>query len=401
MCYNPRQLGRKRKKKIGVLVELTREFGRGICKGITAFASEVGDTDPVFISPKNLSRRKYLKSFDGFIARVMTEEIAAALAATGKPVIDVYYDKPRDGFAIVKTNHARVGRIAAQHFIERKFQHFGFCGFSGGRFSTYCLIAYRRALRLAGHTCETYLPRNDVRYEFDAASLIAEILSPAPDAAALLKWIAAVPKPIAVFCPNDLRAWQLLQVCKDAGLDVPRDVAILGLDNDAIVCGFCQPMISSIDPDTPAIGRESARTLAEIISHPRMMKRPIIRQVNPIGVAERASTETYPLKPEWLSDALVFIHRHVADGISAEDVFRHLGLSHTIVSREFRRTLDTTVQKEIAKSRLDEARHLLKATSLSVNEIAVRAGFASNTYFLHSFSAAHGISPLEYRRRNS
>ena len=92
-------MGRKKKKRIGVLVELTREFGRGICKGITAFASEVGDIDPVFISPKNLSRRKYLKSFDGFIARVMTEEIAAALASTGKPVIDVYYDKPRDGFA--------------------------------------------------------------------------------------------------------------------------------------------------------------------------------------------------------------------------------------------------------------------------------------------------------------
>ena len=386
--------------KFGVLIELSREFGRELCKGITEFASQLGGFDPVFITPKSLKNRQALTSFDGFIARVMTDEIAKVLSKTGKPVVDVYYEKPHDGFAVVKTNHAKIGRIAAQHFLDRKFKDFAFCGFAGGRFSKYCLLAYRRALVSAGCTCNAYMPSENTRYEFDSSVLIAEKLNPAPDRKALLKWIKSLPKPIAVFCPNDLRAWQLLNVCKEYGVDVPREMAILGLDNDSIVCGFCRPMISSVDPDCVAIGREAARTLMEMIAKPHLAMKQIVRQVNPIGVVERASTEVYPLNPPWISDALVYIHKHVSDRLTADDVFKHLGLSHTIVSRTFRKVLKTTVQKEISDSRLETARHLLANTNLSAAKIAERAGFGSSSYFMRSFANEHGMTPLAWRKNS-
>ena len=131
--------------KIGVIVELTRAFGRDICAGITSYAQEHECLTPFFVDLKSLKEPRTLSRFDGFIARVMNDKIAKHLAASGKPVVDIYYEKPRPGFAVVKTNHNRLGRLAAEHFIERKFSNFGFCGFSGGRFSEYSRLAFRRA----------------------------------------------------------------------------------------------------------------------------------------------------------------------------------------------------------------------------------------------------------------
>ena len=385
--------------RVGVLVELTRAFGRDLCAGITAFAQEHERLAPFFVDLKSLKEPATLSKFDGFIARVMNDQIARRLSASGKPVIDVYYEKPREGFAVVKTNHARLGRLAAEHFIERKFSTFGFCGFSGGRFSDYCRQAFCRALSSRGHSCNCYEPTLSTRYEFDPSVLINERLNRAPDAKVLAGWVKKLQKPISVFCPNDLRAWQLLQVCKSCGIDVPHEVAILGLDNDVLVCGFSKPMISSIDPNTMEIGRVAMRTLMELIDNPRLARKPIVRQVNPAGVVERASTEVYPINPPWLSDALIFIRKHVQDRLTASEVYAHLNRSHTSVDAAFRRVLDKTVQQTIAAARTEKARHLLLTSDLPIIRIAGQCGFASQEYFSRSFSEENGIPPEAWRTK--
>ena len=386
--------------KIGVLVELTRASGRDLCAGITAYAQEHERLAPFFVDPKSLKEPSVLSKFDGFIARVMNDTIAKRLAASGKPVVDVYYEKPRPGFAVVKTNHAKLGSLAAGHFIDRRFSTFGFCGFSGGRFSDYSRQAFCRALSAEGHRCHCYEPPVQVRYDFDSSVLINERLNRAPDAKALTRWVKKLPKPIAVFCPNDLRAWQLLHVCLDCGIDVPHEVAILGLDNDVIVCGFSKPTISSIDPDTVEIGREAIRTLMEVINNPAVAKRQIVRQVDPKGIVERASTNVYPIDPPWLSDALIFIKNHVADRLSAFEVYAYLNRSHTAVDAAFRKVLNRTVQQTIAASRLEAACQLLLKSELPVMRIAEKCGFASQEYFSRSFSEEKGMPPEAWRRKN-
>ena len=387
------------RKRIGLLIELSREFGRDLCKGITEFAGERGDVDPVYLTPLELSQLRSPCSFDGFIARVMNDKLAEILACTGKPVVDVFYEKPHPGFAVVKTNHARVGSLAAEHFLSHRFTNFAFCGFADGRSSGYCLNGYRRALRKAGYDCAIYTPENNARYDFDSGALINEKLNRAPDAQALTNFLGALAKPVAVFCPNDLRAYQLIQLCHELKIEVPREVAILGLDNDPIVCGFSRPMISSIDPNSAEIGRVAAATLMEMIECKRPKIREIIRTVNPDKVITRASSETYPLNPPWLSDALIFINRHFHETMSAVDVCNYLGLSHTSVSDAFRRVLGTTVQKEIVALRLSRACRLLNTTELGAADIAKECGFASVTYFTKTFTDAMGLPPIAYRNR--
>ena len=383
--------------KIGLIVEITREFGRGLCRGVSELARESGTFNPFLIDTPKLKDSDQLREYDGFIARVMNDRIAQILARAKKPVVDVYYDRPRDGFAIVKTRHSRIGTLAAEHFIERKFKNFAYCGFAGGRFSAYCKAAFVRALSKYGAKCNSYTPFDKVRYDFNTQVLINEQLRPAPDASAVWKWLKRLVKPVAVFCPNDLRAWQLLQICKQHDVNVPREVAILGLDNDILVCGLANPMISSIDPDTEAIGRCAARTLLELIDNPSLAQKSIVRQVDPVGVVERASTEVFPLEPPWLSDALVFISRHISDNLTASDVYKYVGLSHTQIDKIFRAKLGTSVQNEIADMRLEKAQRLLLSTRRPLTEIAPLCGFSTPQYLIKSFTKKFHSPPATWR----
>ena len=399
MWYNS-TMTRKQTPKIGLLVEITREFGRGICRGISELARQTGAFSPYLLSASDIGKADVLRTYDGFVARVMNDRIAKALADARRPVVDIYYDKPRNGFAIVKTRHSRIGAIAAEHFLERRFKNFAFCGFAGGRFSDYCRAAFASSLAKRSVKCHAYKPDRRVRYDFNPQVLINERLQAAPDAKDVLRWLKKLPKPIGIFCPNDLRAWQILQICKQSEINVPREVAILGLDNDILVCGLANPMMSSIDPDTEAIGRCAAETLLEMIAHPSLANRRLVRQVAPVGVVERDSTAVYPIEPTWLSDALVFINRNIANNLTAADVYREIGLSHTQVDKMFKAKLGTSVQKEIAESRLERAKHLVETTRLPVLEIAPKCGFSTAQYLIRSFTKKFGVSPLAWRRRD-
>ena len=390
----------KKAPRIGILVEITREFGRGLCRGISEFALKSGAFSPYLISASDLGNAESLRTYDGFIARVMNDRIANALAATHRPVVDVYYDKLHKGFAIVKTRHSRIGTIAAEHFLARRFKNFAFCGFAGGRFSDYCRAAFAHSLAKRSIKCHTYEPNHRVRYDFNSQVLINERLQVAPDAKDILRWLKKLPKPVGVFCPNDLRAWQLLQICNQKGINVPREVAILGLDNDVLICGLANPMTSSIDPDTEAIGRCAAETLLEMIKNPSLADKGLVRQVDPVGVVERTSTEVYPIEPDWLSDALVFINKNISRNLTASDVYRETGLSHTQVDKMFRAKLGTSVQKEIAAMRLEHAKHLVETTRLPILEVAQMCGFSSSQYLIRTFTKKFGTPPAIWRSQS-
>ena len=398
-CGTMRAMQKERTYRIGLLVERTRAFGRELCEGIITYAQDRDDWELRFLNPTDLRRRDAGERHDGFIARVTSDRIAGLLSATGKPVVDLYYEKPRTGFAIVKTRHESIGCLAAEHFLDRRFKNFAYCPYGGGRTSLYCQMAFIRRLRRAGFGCTVYGGRADISYDFDDSNLINDSFAPPKDAKRLTGWLLSIPKPTAVFCPGDLRARQITDICRTAGINVPHEVAVLGLDNDLLICGSSRPMLSSIDPHSCEIGRVAAETLAEMIEH-GIPGKPIIRQIPPAGVVTRASSETAPVEPSWLADALVYIQRNAKRGISAADVFAALGRSHTIVSRAFRKTLGTTVQKEIAAARLDIARHLLSTTEKSVTRIAALSGFSSVAYFMQSFSAVFGMAPGAWRQKH-
>ena len=389
----------RRTYKVALLVERSRAFGREACEGVIAYAQEREDWELHFLDADDVLHRRIRQPVDGYIARVTTDAMAARLVKTGKPVVDLYYEKPRQGFAVVKTMHETVGRIAAEHFLDRRFVNFAYCPYGGGRTSRYCQTAFARRLRRNGFSCAVY-PGDGAKYEFGKADIISDTISAPRDARRLSKWLASLPKPVALFCPGDLRAWQVVTLCRAGGIAVPHEVAVLGLDNDMLICGTSRPMLSSIDPNTREIGRAAATTLAEMMER-GIPKKPVVRQIAPCGVVSRASTESFPVDPPWLSDALVFIMKNAHKGINASDVFAALGRSHTAVTRAFRKALGTSVVAMVAKARVDEACRLLRDTDLDIGRIASMSGYASVSYFMQAFKASKGTSPCAWRKSNA
>ena len=383
-------------KRIGIFVERQRAWGRQLCEGVASFAQERADWELTTLEREDLASRRLLAAFDGFIARVYDETVAKVFRRTGKPVADVSCEQtlPSPFIRGVLQDNRAIGILAARHFIEHRFTNFAFCGFDGKRFSDARRDTFTRCLRFNHFDCHAYRSPARAAAELDKSIASRERLVAGADNARLQAWLAKLPKPIAVFCANDLRAFHVLEACKSCGLKVPGDVAILGVDNDTLVCNFTSPPLSSIDPDAFSLGVSAAESLSAALEG-NAVTAP--RKIGPKSVVTRVSSEIYPLEPVWLSSALVFIRRNVNRHISATDVYAHLKLSHTAVNRAFRDRLGTTVQKEIRKAQLAEACHLLRDTALPLAEISRCTGFVTPQYFTNVFAAALKRSPSAFR----
>jgi len=335
-----------------------------------------------------------LSAYDAFIARIMTESDMRRLKATGKPTVDIFGKDEPSEFPCAEPDNGAIGRLAAEHFLSRRFSSFAYCGYEGIRYSDLRRKAFCRALDDAGFGCSVYASPPKSLDRFRLGIRKNETLGSDHDERQLSAWLRRLPIGTAVFCACDLKALQLQKAATACGRGVPEDLAILGVDDDPILCAFTSPQLSSINPNAFQVGQRAAALLDLLLKKRRV---PAFTRIQPRGISVRASTEVYPIEPRWLSDALVFIHRHVAKNLTASQVYRHLGLSHTTVDAAFRQKLGTTVQKSIAQARLEEARRLLLTTDLPMTKIASLSGFASAAYFTRAFTAAYGKSPSEYK----
>ena len=386
-------------KTIGILIERQRAYGRRLCQGVVRFAEERRDWSLRMIEFSQLDQALKRHDYDGFIARVMNNKIAQSLQKTSRPVVDVFFERPIPGFAAVDQNARLVGQMAARHFIEHKFSNFAFCGYNGRSYSDGRKAGFVRSLKLNHFDCSVYSTPPSALKDFEDSVVVREHFGLPGDARQLLKWLKALPKPVAVFCAHDMRAYQVCEICRANGIRVPTDVAILGVDNDELVCNFTNPPISSIDQNPLDIGYAAALSLQKTFENPGIV--PELVRVKPVKVVERGSTRVYPVSPPWLSDALVFIQANTTRKISAVDVYAHVGKSHTLVDNAFRNTLGTSVQKEISKTRLNEAKRLLESTAMSPSMVAKACGYSSLQYFSTSFSKAFGMSPSAFGDNSS
>lgn len=382
-------------KTIGIMVERLRTHARRMHEGIISYAKQHADLSLRLLEFSDIGNPRALSDCDGFIARIFNDSMASALLRTQKPVVDVYCEKTYPGILPVDENRQRVGILAARHFIEHRFARFAYCGLDGIAFSDGRRDAFVECLAKHHFKCLTYRTPASVLKNFEQSILRSDRIGLPPDARALSAWLKRLPKPIALFCAHDSRAYQVIQVCHACGISVPKDVAVLGVDDDELTCNYTAPTLSSINHNGAGIGYAAAMALDKMLKDPTLKLAPIT--VKPIGLTTRESSNTYPLEPSWLSDALVFIRTNINKNISAANVYDVVKRSHTVVDRVFREKLGSTVQKTVMRIRLEEAKHLIQNSTLPFSEIAIRAGFASAQHFCHSIAAEYGKSPTALR----
>lgn len=390
-------------KKIAILVERDRAYGRGVCEGIAAAAPREGDWVLEFISVAMLERSSGLHGFSGVIARVPDARVAKRLAMSGLPVVDVFcaHEYPAFGFGSVDGDQMAIGRLAAEHFLSRRFTSFAYCGYEGLAYSDIRRDAFTGLARERGFGCTVFKTPRQALATFTATVTRKEHVGLGTDAKELARWLRGLPEKTAVFCCQDTRAWQVVAVCREAGIPVPDRLAVLGVDNDPLVCSFTAPTLSSIDNAAHRVGETAVAVLSRMMRSEAARRDPPRIRVKPGGLYPRSSTETYALSPKWVSDTLVFISRNVANNLTASDVAAFTGHSYTTVENAFKRLLGSTVQREIVRSRIEEAKRLLSRTALPVETVARRSGFMTPQYFCRIFKSSVGMTAENYRRRSS
>ena len=380
-------------------MERSTVFGRNLLRGFAEIAGNRPEWDLSLLDPRSTAAAAAgANRFEAWVCRIPDDRAASALARTRRPVVDLAAPHDQPSFATVATDAAAIGRLAAEHLLARRYPAFAFCGYPGIAFSDRRRDAYAASLAKSGFSPAEYRPPRTAIRRFGADYRLGDRLVETPDTAELRAWLHALPKPVAVFCCDDLRAAQLSRVCRAAGFSVPRDVAVLGVDDDPLQCLFASPRLSSIDSDSVEVGRAAARALAHMLDSPDAG--PPHVSVAPLGVAARASTDCWPGAPEWLSGVLAWISENAGANLSACDVFRRAGRSRTLVERVFRERVGSTVQGKIAEARIETAKRLLARTARPLADVARASGFSSAGYFSRSFAAATGLAPTAWREAN-
>lgn len=387
--------------RVGLSCEHIREWGREIYRGIAAYMGEGRHWSVTLLERGIIPTVAEQKGYDGFIWCVTTDCEARKLTAAGRPVVNLIEGRCYKGVVSVVGDAEATGRLAARFFLGRHFSRFAFCGWGGLPFSDNRERFFCDELRKSGHTVFSFLSKDhhvtpDVEYSFQDDKLVLP-----DDADAIAEWVLSLPKPIAVFCASDYRSWHLCEICSRLGISVPRDVAILGVDNDPVPALMTEPSLSSIDKNTYRNGYLAAKVLDELMSGERSLGNSDSVFIQPKGIVLRESTAVYPLEPSWLSEALSFIHDNVERMLTAADVVEHLSLSYTTVENIFHKRLGTTIQREIMAARIEVAEQLLLAGEMPLAEIARRSGFRNPQYFTNAFRAARKVAPGQWRCHRS
>ncbi len=205
----------------------------------------------------------------------------------------------------------------------------------------------------------------------------------------------ALPKPVAVMAAYDNRAMNVLTACSSSGLAVPHQVAVIGVDDDAILCDFSRPTLTSINTQQMKKGEIAAKELDRLMRRPHAPAKTVF--VPGADVIVRESTAPLAPSANLIDRALRFIEDNAFNGIRARDVATHLKVSRALVDRRFRECAAGTIREAIAKVRLAEVKRLLRETSMPIARITEQCGFADDNYAKRLFRKAEGMSMRSWR----
>ena len=381
--------------KVALLVESSRTYGRGILRGVAKYTHLRGQWS-CFVEERELHSGvpAWMKNWkgQGIIARIEDRPMAKVLLGLGRPVVDVLGNARFEGIPAFDTDAQAVAKLAADFFLRAGFQHFSFCGYRKIPFSERRGAAFSDYLAQKGKKVLVFAPplpqgsRSHIQaIERHGINMIQSIA----------QWLTNQPRPLALLACNDVRAQQVLNACRERGIKVPEEVAVMGVDNDDVLCTLSDPPLTSIEPDSELLGFEAAELLDQLMRNRRT--RDELRLIPPVRIVERASTDIVAIEDPIAVQAVRFIRDNVGKGISVKDVLMHVNHSRTDVEQRFRRWLKSSVHAEILRLRMDRACNLLRQTDSSLDEIAAAAGFSTAAHLCRLFRRHFRQTPTQYR----
>ena len=273
----------------------------------------------------------------------------------------------------VMPDQRAVGRVAAEHLLERRYRHFVFVGDPGEEYARERKIGFSMTVQEAGCSCASATEKT------------------------LPRVLGRTAKPVGIMVYLDDVAPAVISACRGAGLEIPREAAVVGVNNDEVFCELTDVPLSSVDPDAERVGYEAAALLDGLLKRKRPPTEPVL--VAPRGVVVRASSDCFAIEDKDLAKALEYIQVHACDPMTVNDILPHIGVSRRTLEYRFREEFDRSLHDEVRRVQFEQARRLLAQTELTVPEVGKRSGFPYANRFSILFRETVGMPPGEYRRR--
>ncbi len=330
--------------------------------------------------------------YDGIIAGQMMIGMADSLAATNVPVVlmdplddALDTDSPFSRFSCTLDDSSQVGNMGAEYLLELGYKNFAYVGERLNRnWSVLRGENFKERITAAGFECRIYSSATG-REEQNT------------DENSLVEWLLNLPKPIALLAAMDTRAHQVIDLCSDLGIRIPQDIAVLGIDNDELICNGSSPSLSSIQRDTEHCGFVAAEMLDKLIKG-KTRKRKIFRY-GAMEVITRDSTrrDIQSVNPV-AAKAREFIRLNIGEGIGVPDIVKHLNVSRRLAEMRFRNAYGHSLLDEIQIVRLERVVKLLKETDLPLTEVCTRCGYQTDVHLRRVFKKQFGCSMRDYRK---
>ena len=376
--------------RVGLLLPMDLDYGRAVLRGVknyirphSAWRLHVGIAD--------VNEARALRDWNptGVIAHLGTETMVEPLHQLGVPVVNVTNSLDPAPSPRVGIDNEAVGRLAAQHFLERGLTHFAFLGYSGFPYVRDRERGFIAAVREAGYQCISRSDPSVVHPTGGGYWGIAE--------EGLAEWLASLPKPIGILAARDQYGLQLTELCHMQDIHVPEDVAIVGVDNDELVCEVATPQLSSIAAPGERTGFHAAAMLEGLMNGKEPKVDPLL--LPPTGLITRQSSDILKVEDSEVLAAVRFIRSRINEPLNVSDVLNELYISRSSLERKFRAILGRTPLEEIRRVRIEQVKSLLAGSDITVREIARRTGFRSAERLCTTFRAAAGEAPSQYRKR--
>jgi len=382
-------------QRIALLFNANKMFDREVITGIAAHLGSKRTAWDLFLEEDFRARLTGIENWqgDGIIADFDNPAVATALSRCTIPVIAVGGSYADDneypaGLPYVATDNFKLVKLAREHLIDSGLHRFAMFSQPESTESRWALErenAFRTLMREDKTEAEIF------RGSATCASSWNDAVQSQID------WLRSLPKPIGIIAVTDARARQLLQACITAGIQVPEQVALVGIDNDPLVRALSPIPLSSVIQGAQEIGRAAAHLLDQMLHGARLPRTRIL--VPPAGINALATSQHLPVRRPHVMRARHFIRQHACKGIKTEQVADHVGISRSSLEAHFREELGCSVHDVILRFKLGAAMAGLDRGERSIADLALRCGFNSSQYMYSVFKRELGCTPGAYRDR--
>lgn len=390
-------------RHVALVYDATLPYDLKVIEGVAAYVQEVRNWN-VYIEESALGQQRLpdLRTWhgDGVIADFDHPRIAQQVQGIEIPVVGFgggygWYDVT-SGIPYYATNNWAIAELAAGHLVDRGFRRFAFCGYPPSPINGWSeerATAFARYVGRLGFPCSIHTGRQKTARNW--AGVERE----------LGRWLGSLERPVGLLAATDKRARQVLEVCKTLGLQVPEEVAVVGVDNDEMLCRLATPPLSSVKQGTTQIGYRAAAALEAMMAGRAPRRLPQIAPpgaamgiVPPEGIVCRRSSDTLAIEDAEMAGLVRYIAEHACEGLHVAEVAQQGGVSRSTLEARFRALLGRSVHAEIRHVQIERAKELIRSSDLPLKRVAQLSGFSSVQYMTHLFRRLVDQTPAGLRR---